>query len=368
MIDLALKPKSALIAAVDEQDGESEPALDELALLLSNLGVPVVGRVLQKRRTPDPATFIGKGKAAEIKEFAFGLGANLLVVDDELSPTQRSNLGAVTGLEVWDRAFTIMMIFEQRANTAEAKLQVELAMLRYEIPSLKGLGHQMSRLGGGIGTRGPGETEFERHRRKLERRIKFIEKNLKDVRNRRRQYRYRRSRDGADVVSLVGYTNSGKSTLLRSLSGDNSIKAEDRLFSTLDTVTRRVDVPSGDSFLLSDTVGFIRKLPPELIAAFRATLEEASGADLLLIVADASSPTPMRNFDVVLDTLRDIEADEIPRIVVLNKIDRVSEESVFISAGLESKGEDVARVSALSGEGLPELILRINERIKEVLD
>jgi GTP-binding protein HflX len=354
-------------ASSDEAE-QTFDELDELVLLLDNLDVPVVGRVIQKRKTPDPATFLGKGKALEIKNFASVVGANLLVVDDELSPTQRSNLRKATGLDVWDRAFTIMRIFERRAITAEAKLQVELASLRYEIPSLKGLGHQMSRLGGGIGTRGPGETEFERHRRKLERRIKFIEKNLQDVRKRRSQHRYRRSRDGSRVVSLVGYTNSGKSTILRSLSRDESIKAEDRLFSTLDTLTRRIGAPlSQDSFLLSDTVGFIKKLPPELVAAFRATLEEASGADLLLLVTDVSTPEPLQNFEVVLETLREIGADEIPRIVVLNKIDRVSEESLFVAAGLESRGEEVLRVSALTREGLPELVRRTCERLREAL-
>ena len=325
----------------------------------------VAGRLVQKRRTPDPSTFIGRGKALELKDFAASVGAGLLVVDDALSPTQRSNLEKTTGLVVWDRAFTIMRIFERRAITAEAKLQVELARLKYEIPSLKGLGHQMSRLGGGIGTRGPGETEFERHRRKLERRVKYIEKSLQGVRKRRDLHRRRRAKDGVRLVSLVGYTNGGKSTLLRSLTRDESIRAEDRLFSTLDTQTRRVDCPSAGPFLMSDTVGFIKKLPPELVAAFRSTLEEASSADLLLVVADASSQTPLENFEVVLETLRDIGADEIPRFVVLNKIDRVSEELLFVAAGFESRGEDVIRVSALTKEGLPELVRRICEKLDE---
>lgn len=367
-IDLARAPKSALIAAIDPAGGteSSFGELDELGLLLSNLDVPVAGKVVQKRRAPDPSTFIGRGKALEIRDFAAALGANLLAVDDALTPTQRSNLEKMTGLEVWDRAFTIMRIFEKRAITAEAKLQVELARLKYEIPSLKGLGRQMSRLGGGIGTRGPGETEFERHRRKLERRVKYIEKHLQSVRKMRSLHRYRRSRDGIRLVSLVGYTNSGKSTLLRSLAKDESIRAEDRLFSTLDTLTKRVSCPArGRSFLMSDTVGFIKKLPPELVAAFRATLEEASSADLLLVVTDASSPAPMENFEVVLGTLRDIGADEIPRFVVLNKIDKVSDEIVFISSGLSSRGEDVICVSALTKEGLPALLDKICEKFEE---
>lgn len=366
MIELAQQPLTALIAAIDALSGDTDAELDELVLLLSNLEVSVVGRVVQKRRAHDPATFLGKGKALEIKEYALAVGANLLVVDDSLTPTQRSNLKKATGLEVWDRAFTIMMIFERRANTSEAKLQVELAKLRYEIPSLKGLGKQMSRLGGGIGTRGPGETEFERHRRKLERRIMFIEKNLQHVRKRRREYRERRLREGARVVSLVGYTNSGKSTLLRTLSKDTGILAADMLFSTLDTVTRKIPLPRGGSFMLSDTVGFIRKLPPELVAAFRATLEEVTNADLLLLVVDASAPEPMVNLEVVEETLEQVGAKEIPHIVVLNKVDRAREEAVFVSAGIASRGNDVVRISALYRDGLTELIELIGERLREI--
>lgn len=364
MIDLREQRPMAIIAAMDDPAFDADASLDELALLLANLDVKTVGRALQKRSRPDPSTFLGSGKALEIKEFASVVGANLLVVDDALSPTQRSNLSKLSGLEVWDRAFVIMLIFERRANTSEARMQVELARLRYEIPSLKGLGHQMSRLGGGIGTRGPGETEFERHRRKLERRIKYIEKHLEDVRSRREHTRYRRARDGMPVVSLVGYTNGGKSTLLRTLSGDGAVLAEDRLFSTLDTLTRKIDRPEARPFLLSDTVGFIRKLPPELIAAFRATLEEVANADMLLLVADASSSEPMQDFDVVLDTLRETGAYEIPRVVALNKVDRVPEESIFIAAGMASSGEDVVRISALTGEGLRELLSRIDEKLK----
>ena len=363
MIDLREQLPSAIIAAMDDPSADSDASLDELSLLLANLDVKTVGRVIQKRSRPDPSTFLGSGKAEEIKGFSSVVGANLLVVDDALTPTQRSNLSKLSGLEVWDRAFVIMLIFERRADTSEARLQVELARLRYEIPSLKGLGHQMSRLGGGIGTRGPGETEFQRHRRKLERRIKYIEKSLDDVVSRREHTRYRRARDGMPVVSLVGYTNGGKSTLLRTLSRDSTVVAEDRLFSTLDTLTRKIDRPEAKPFLLSDTVGFIRKLPPELIAAFRATLEEVANADLLILVADASSSEPVQDFEVVLDTLRETGAAEIPRIVALNKVDRVAEESVFIAAGLASSGEDVVRISALTGEGVPDLLRLVDEKL-----
>ena len=380
MIDLEKTPLRAIVAVVDDGHSadidadEVETSLDELVLLLENLGIETLARAVQRRRSPDPGVYIGKGKAAEIKEFAAQIGANLLVVDGALTPTQRSNLKKLTALDIWDRAYTIMMIFEQRAVTAEAKLQVELAQLRYEIPSLKGLGHQMSRLGGGIGTRGPGETEFERHRRKLERRIKFIERSLRDVTRRRGEHRYRRARGGLPVVSLVGYTNGGKSTLLRALSRDTGIVGEDKLFATLDTVTRRVDVPSSvgefeAAFMLSDTVGFIRHLPPELIAAFRATLEEVTTADMLMLVLDASDPEPMRSYEIVRETLGQIGAGDIPRIVALNKIDRAREESIFVAAGLSGAGEfgeDVVRIGALTGEGLDELARMTAEKLRHI--
>lgn len=365
MIDLEIKPRSAVMAALDVGDGETERSLDELAMLLSNLNVPSLGRAIQKRRVPDPAVYLGKGKAEEIKLFAAELGADLLVVDGFLSPTQRSGLGKLAGLEVWDRAFVIMMIFEQRAVTSEARLQVELAMLKYEIPSLKGLGHQMSRLGGGIGTRGPGETEFERHRRKLERRIKFIEKDLASVRARRDRMRGRRERSGLPLAALVGYTNSGKSTMLGAMSRAANIVGEDKLFATLDTVTRRVDVPGEGAFLLSDTVGFIRRLPPTLVEAFHATLEQVSNADLLLLVVDASAPDPLANFETVRSTLDDIKAGELPRVVAVNKSDRAPDEAVYTASALASRGEDTAVVSAASGSGVSELAALVYRRLRE---
>lgn len=363
-VDLALKPKKAIVAAVDcGSRDDTEDSLDELVLLLGNLDIPTVARLVQKRQSPDPASFIGSGKAAEIKDFAGHSGASILVVDDFLSPTQRSGLQKLTSLQVWDRAFVIMKIFESRAHTAEAKLQVELAQYRYEIPSLKGLGSQMSRPGGGIGTRGPGETEWERHRRKLERRAKGIVARLEEVRKRRGERRDRRRRNGAPVAALVGYTNSGKSTLLKVLSKDRTILVANQLFSTLDSVARRINFADGGSFILSDTVGFIRKLPPELVAAFRATLEEACSAELLLIVLDASAKDPPETLDIVLDTLKTIEADDRPRLIVLNKIDKLGDEKEFIMTEIRSRGEDVVAVSALRGDGLNELLSTIKERL-----
>ena len=365
-IDLSIKPKKAIVAGVVRAGSDdTELSLDELVMLLENLRIPTVARVVQNRVVPDPASFIGSGKAEEIKDFAAKTGATLLVVDDFLSPTQKSNLQKITSLQVWDRAFVIMKIFENRAHTAEAKLQVELAQYRYEIPSLKGLGHQMSRTGGGIGTRGPGETEFERHRRKLERRIKGITERLEEVRKRRRERRDKRRRDGVPLVALVGYTNSGKSTLLKALSKDETIISANQLFSTLDTVVRRVSYRDGGGFLLSDTVGFIRKLPPELVAAFRATLEEVSGAALLLLVLDSSDKDPVESFDIVIETLKELDADKLPRITVLNKIDKTGEYTEFIRMELRSRGEDTVRVCALTGDGFTELLSKVKERLGE---
>lgn len=363
-VDLSVKPKKAMIAAIEcDARDDVEDSLDELVLLLENLEIPTVARVVQKRSVPDPASFIGSGKAAEIKDFAAKSGAAILVVDDFLTPTQRNNLQKMTSLEVWDRAFVIMKIFAGRAHTAEAKLQVELAQYRYEIPSLKGLGHQMSRTGGGIGTRGPGETEWERHRRKLERRIKGITARLEEVRRRRADRRDRRKRNGAPLAALVGYTNSGKSTLLKTLSKDAAILSADQLFSTLDTVARRIPFRDGGFFILSDTVGFIRKLPPELVAAFRATLEESTGADLLLIVLDGAAKDPAETLDVVLETLDTIDAAGMPRIVILNKIDKLGSEKEFIITEIKARGEEVFAVSALRGDGLDDLLAGIKKRL-----
>jgi GTP-binding protein HflX len=365
VIDLAVKPKKAIIAAVSSaEDSETDASLSELKMLLENLNIPVAARAVRRRNRPDPNTFIGSGKALEIKEFARKANATHLVVDDFLTPTQKSNLQRLTSLEVWDRAFVIMKIFEGRAHTSEAKLQVELAQYRYEIPSLKGLGHQMSRTGGGIGTRGPGETEFERHRRKLERRIKNIEKRLDNVRKRRKERRDRRKRRGTPLAALVGYTNSGKSTLLKNLARDDGIFSANQLFSTLDTVVRRVEFKDGGAFLLSDTVGFIRKLPPELIAAFRATLEEAAAADLLLVVLDSADEEPAETLDIVLDTLNELGAGDLPRLIVLNKIDKSGESADFTATELRARGERVIKTCALSGEGFDDLLDSIKESIR----
>jgi len=356
--------RAILVALDDPAEKDLEGILDELELILSNMGIRVFERVIQKRDGPDPAFLLGKGKAEELGSICASCNADLVVTRERLNATQVANLQKLTGREIWDKAFVIMKIFEARARTSEAKLQVELARCNYEIPFLKGLGKQMSRLGGGIGTRGPGETEFERHRRKLERKVRSIKKRLKVVEKRRDGQRKRREKTGMTVVSLTGYTNSGKSTLLRRLSSDSTLEADDRLFCTLDTFTRKVRIASNRDILLSDTVGFIQGLPPDLVTAFRTTLEEITWSDALLLVIDASSPSALDHFNIVQETLHGINASLLPRIVVLNKIDTA--DSVFLDScveRLEWMGEKVVPVSATEGAGID----RLKESIADLL-
>lgn len=351
--------RKALLAALElpKQEFDTSVLLEELKLLLENLGIETVGTAVQKRDKQDPAFLVGKGKAEELGLFCKSSGATLIVCNDSLSPGQKSSLQKCTGVEVWDRPFVIMKIFEKRAATSEAKLQVEMALCKYEIPHLKGLGAQMSRLGGGIGTRGPGETEFERHRRKLERRVRDIGKKLELLKRKRSLQRDRRRKMNIPVVSLVGYTNSGKSSLLRVLSRDLSLVAENRLFSTLDTFMRKVRLPSGREILLSDTVGFIRDLPPGLVAAFRTTLEEIETSSFLVIVLDASAPDLYEIKGVVEKTLSEIGAGKIPRLLALNKADLLDADPLeMICSRLLDSGEAAVSTSAVLGTGIPEFL------------
>ncbi len=363
------KQNRAILIALDNKDiPDLSLLLDELELLLSNLSIKVIYRSIQKKDAPDPAFMLGKGKATEVAVLCEELNADLVVSDERLNPTQMANLKQLTGRDIWDRAFVIMKIFQARAHTAEAKLQVELARCAYEIPLLKGLGKQMSRPGGGIGTRGPGETEFERHRRKLERRTRDIKKRLKKVEKRRTYQRKRRQKAGMPVISLVGYTNSGKSTLLKRLSSDNSLDAAERLFCTLDTFMRRVRFPGGSDILISDTVGFIRRLPPDLVAAFNTTLEEIRWSKLLVLVLDASSASAMEHFEVVQQTLYDVGASSLPRLVVLNKIDK-TDPDILVSYvdRLSQMGEDVVSISSITGEGLINFKNCVEELVSSLL-
>lgn len=350
--------EAAYIVAIEGSESvDVESSLKELSLLLLNLGVITVGRCVQKRDNPDPGSYIGFGKADEVAVEAKALGATKIVIDGRISPGQAANLGRITGLPVWDRPLVIMKIFEERAQTGEAKLQIELARCKYEVPFLKGLGLQMSRPGGGLGTRGPGETEFERHRRKLERRIREIRKKIETVRKRRTGQRKQRVKAGLTSIALAGYTNSGKSTLLRRLSGDRTLIVADKLFSTLDPFVRRIRLPGGGFTLMTDTVGFIRNLPPGLVTAFRATLEEISTADLILLVVDVSSNSFMEDISVVEDTLSSIGAEKVPRIIVMNKVDIAEEEDLErrISEARRT-GDTVIPVSAARGDNVNSLL------------
>lgn len=362
--------RKAVIVCLERQGANDDIDLlaEELALLLSNLDIRVVGRIDQRRASPDPATFIGKGKLYEVKALMESLGATLVVCNDSLLPTQLHNMRSILKAEVWDRSFVIMKIFEARAHSAEAKLQVELALCKYEIPLLKGLGWQMSQTGGGIGTRGPGETEFERHRRKLERKVVALQRKLEQVRRRRLNLRKRRKKTETQTVAIVGYTNSGKSTLLRALSHDEDIYCADKLFATLDPKVRKVSLPSGKLVLFADTVGFIRKLPVELVAAFRATLEEVNEAALLLIVIDPLDKDPVESLRVVEETLSQIGAAPIPRLIAVNKIDMLDNkeklEAILERLAIHS-GCDIIPISALKKINMPLLLKKVDETLRQ---
>ena len=366
MIELQRSPfQKAFLVGLEMGCKEDGPGtLEEMTLLLENLGITCAGKTIQRRSEPDPGYFVGPGKAELIGTEAKDLQAGLIVVDGILSPGQAGALARVVGLPVWDRPLVIMKIFEDRAQTEEAKLQVELARCRYEIPLLKGLGLQMSRPGGGIGTRGPGETEFERHRRKLARRIREINKKIEAIRDRRESRRKRRTRAGLATIALAGYTNSGKSTLLRRLSGDHDLQVADKLFSTLDPFVRRVRLAGGAAVLFTDTVGFIRNLPPVLVTAFRATLEEITAADLIVLLADATSGRFEEDLAVVEETLASIGAGTIPRIIAINKADRVDTDTMINLRTLAGRsGDRVVTISALTGENTPELLDVVGEML-----
>lgn len=357
-----------LLVSLDtgKRDSSALELLEELEVLLETLGKKTVQKIVQHRDREDPATFIGKGKAGELGKISKETGAGLLVFDTSLTPVQAKNLSETSGCPVWDRPRVIMEVFRKRARSSEAKLQVELALCRYEIPHLKGLGMQMSRTGAGIATRGPGETEFERHRRKLERRIRSIEKKLQGIRGRRENQRKRRNRSGLPLFSLVGYTNAGKSSLFRALSGDFLVLSKDQLFTTLDTTVRAFRLPNFGPALLTDTVGFIRNLPPDLIAAFRATLEEIREADVLVWVVDATKIEDESVLVSVEEILKDLGVWEMPRIIALNKTDLVGREASerFIRS-YERQGESVIPTCALTGEGLPELMREMERVVSE---
>jgi GTP-binding protein HflX len=351
--------EKAFVAAVrlpTQPRYEVEESLDELERLAESAGADVVGRVTQERRAPTPALYFGRGKVEEIKALSQRERADLMISDDPLSPVQERNLGGSLGLRVIDRTALILDIFAQRARTMEGKLQVELAQLSYLLPRLVGQWKHLERLGGGIGTRGPGEQQIESDRRIIRNRIRKISSELHRVRVHRRLLRDRRKASGVPVAALVGYTNAGKTTLLNRLTG-SSRAAADRLFMTLDPAARLVSIPPHAPFVLTDTVGFIKKLPHQLVAAFKATLEELAEADVLIHVVDASHPGLDEQVAAVESLLGELELAGRPTIVALNKVDRLEGNGALRALVERFNG---VPISALSGQGIAELLDRID--------
>jgi GTPase len=317
-------PERAFLVAVQLRNQatglDADASLDELALLAHTAGAKVVGRSVQRLESPHPAHYLGKGKLEEIIEAREDTGYTMVVFDDELSPSQQRNLEDALKVKVLDRTALIIDIFARRARTKEARLQVELAQLEYLMPRLAGQWSHLERLEGRIGTRGPGETQLETDRRLVRNRLTRLKREIDDVRRQRELHRRRRKRQGMHVVALVGYTNAGKSTLLKTLSGDN-LFTEDLLFATLDPVTRRVRMPSGHEVLWTDTVGFIQKLPTQLVASFRATLEELGDADVLVHLVDITHPNAEEHYQIVERTLDELGLAGKPRVVAFNKVD-----------------------------------------------
>lgn len=336
---------------------DSERSLEELARLADTAGAIVVGTMLQKKTRPDTATYIGSGKADELSLDCQAKEADIVIFDDELTGVQTRNLEDVLrGVKVLDRTTLILDIFAQRAQSREGRLQVELAQMAYQLPRLMGHGVSMSRLGGGIGTRGPGETRLEMDRRRIRRRMSDLRHEIKELEEQRSLRRARREKNRVPVVALVGYTNAGKSTLLNALS-DANVLAEDKLFATLDPVVRTVKLPNGGEFLLVDTVGFISKLPHALVDAFRSTLEEALLADILLIVSDGASDEMLHQHDVVLEVLASLGAADKPKIDVINKVDLLESLPQWPGA---------MPISAKTGEGIDALLDEIKRQIRGV--
>jgi GTPase len=341
---------------------DAEASLQELALLTDTAGADPMETVLQRRDRPDPATYVGAGKAKELHELAEALDIDVVVFDDELTPAQQRNLEKLLERDVVDRVALILDIFAQHATSQEGMVQVELAQYRYLLPRLRGRGSELSQQAGGIGTRrGPGETKLEIDRRRIQQRITKLEQDLKRLGKTRATQRKARRRNAISTIALVGYTNAGKSTLLNRIT-TAGVLVEDRLFSTLDATTRRLRLPGGETVLCSDTVGFVRRLPHQLVEAFRSTLEEVVEADLLLHVVDGTAPDAEGQIDAVRTVLGEIGAGGIPELLVVNKVDAAEPARV---AELMSIGGDVA-VSAATGDGIGELIAAVGDRLRSL--
>ena len=342
--------------ALAPEENADEASMEELSALLETAGGECVGVVTQSKDSPDPRTFIGEGKVAEVKELAHAMDADMVIFDNGLSPSQQRVLSEDLGVSVLDRSALILDIFAQRARTREGRLQVELAQYQYLLPRLTGMWTHLERQEGAIGTRGPGETQLESDRRHIRRKISKLEEELKDVRRVRATQRERRIKNEVPVVAIVGYTNAGKSTLLNHLTGAG-IPANNRLFDTLDTTSRLLTVSDTLDVVISDTVGFIRKLPHQLVEAFKATLEELEYADLLLHVIDVSNPEWQQQAAVVENLIRELGAGELPRIDVFNKSDRLPAGEIM------PHGQDICSLSAKTGEGVDKLLEMIGERL-----
>jgi len=357
----ALRLERALLVGLSRgrDAATAESSLEELGRLADTAGAEVIETVLHRRDTPDPATFIGKGKAQEVRDVVRGSGADTVIMDEELSPAQLRNLEELFGCKVLDRTALIIDIFAQHAHSSEGKAQVELAQLNYFLPRLRGWGESMSRLGGGIGTRGPGETKLEVDRRRIKRRITKLHDEIKDLEKTRATKRRERTRSRVPSVALVGYTNAGKSTLLNRLT-NAGVLVEDKLFSTLDPTTRRLELPDGRPCVMTDTVGFVRKLPHALVEAFKSTLEEAVLADLIVHLVDGSDPDPESQYAAVREVLGEIGAATVPELIAVNKIDALSEVDL---ARLRRRFPEAGFLSALEGEGVPDLLRRISEEL-----
>ena len=364
LIERTIREKIVIVGVTldGHDDDQTQESLDELERLVDTAGADVVARLTQRRHAPDPATYIGKGKVDELKATCLALDADTVVFDNELAPAQQYNLEKTLGRTAIDRTAVILDIFAQNSHTLEGKAQVELALMRYRLPRIRrGASAGLTQQGGGIGTRGPGETKLETDRRRINDRIAKLDRELRELQRTRDEQRKGRSRSGLANVTIVGYTNAGKSTLLNRLT-DAGVLVENRLFATLDPTTRRLALPGGEPVLLTDTVGFIKRLPHTLIEAFKSTLEVATRSDLLLHVVDSSAVDPLAQIAAVREVLGEIEADKVPELLVFNKCDAdhdAAKRLVYDNPGS-------VMISAAAGEGIDELLRTVADRVRSL--
>lgn len=364
LYEVEQETERVILVGVSQQDGDDvEDSVAELAELVETAGAVVVGTLIQKRENIHPGTYVGTGKVFELEELIEQTGATGIVCDDELSPAQLKNLEEALKTKVMDRTLIILDIFATRASTSEGKIQVELAQLKYRLSRLSGLGRSLSRLGGGIATRGPGEKKLEMDRRLINSRVAQLNRELKEVQRHREVNRQQRKRSRIPVVAVVGYTNAGKSTLLNHLTNAEVLE-EDKLFATLDPTTRILELTNNQKVLMTDTVGFIRKLPHHLIDAFRSTLEEAKYADIILHVVDASNPQMDKQMYIVYDTLRNLEVEGKKIITAFNKTDRIGQPEPLH----DFRAERTVHISAKYGDGLEDLKNILEEILREEKD